>query len=145
MAERRQRQAADRWLISDRTAKGLRTLVAPQRVHRDRTGRGVAARQPLNLADYLSVPPEEMDLDDDNDSPESMIDPPGAIEGVRITSDLYTMRTPTPTLVRPFFRLFFFYLELYPSLDGTTYLLRDAVSASYAPLCQTTRGLGSPS
>jgi hypothetical protein len=29
-------------------AKGLRTLAAPQRVYRDRTGRSVAARWPLN-------------------------------------------------------------------------------------------------
>ncbi|KAI0284719.1 hypothetical protein BC826DRAFT_877256, partial [Russula brevipes] len=36
--------SADRRLISDRTAKGLRTPAAPQRVYRDRTGRGVAAR-----------------------------------------------------------------------------------------------------
>jgi hypothetical protein len=41
------------------------------------------------LIDYLSVPPEEMDLDDDNDSPESMIDPSGGIEGARINSDLF--------------------------------------------------------
>jgi hypothetical protein len=73
MAKRRQQQAANRRLISDRTAKGLRTLTAPQRVYRDRTGRGVAARRPLNLTHYLSVPPEEMDLDDDSNSLESMI------------------------------------------------------------------------
>ncbi|KAI0291766.1 hypothetical protein BC826DRAFT_1186829 [Russula brevipes] len=69
MAERRQRQAADRRLISDRTAKSLRTLAAPRRVYRGHTRRhgSVAARRPVNLADYLSVPHEEMDLDDDND------------------------------------------------------------------------------
>jgi hypothetical protein len=88
MAERRQRQATDRRLISDRTAKGLHIPAAPQRVYRDRTGR-VAARRPLNLTDYFSVPPEEMDLDDDNDSLESMIDPPSAIEGARMNSVLY--------------------------------------------------------
>ncbi|KAH9959189.1 hypothetical protein BC827DRAFT_1111645, partial [Russula dissimulans] len=89
MAERRQRQTADRRLISDRTAKGLRTLAAPQRVYRDRSGRGAAARRTLNLSDYLSVPPEEMDLDDDNDSMESIMDHSGAIEGARMNSDLY--------------------------------------------------------
>ena len=88
MAERRQRQG-DRRLISDRTAKGLRTLAAPQRVYRDRTGRGVPSRRPLNLTDYLSVPPDEMELDDDNDSLESMIDHSGMIEGARMNSDLY--------------------------------------------------------
>jgi hypothetical protein len=89
MAERRQRQAADRRLISDRTAKGLRTLAAPQRVYRDRSGRGVGARRPLNLTDYLSAPPDEMELDDDNDSLESMVDPSGAIEGARMNTNLY--------------------------------------------------------
>jgi hypothetical protein len=84
-----QRQAADRRLISDRTAKGLRTLAAPQRVYRDRTARGVTARRPLNLTYYLSVPPEEMDPDDNNDSLESMIDPSGTITGVCMNSDLY--------------------------------------------------------
>lgn len=52
---------------------------APQRVYRDRTGRRVAARRPLYLTDYL--PPDEMDLDDDNDSLESMVDPSDAVEG----------------------------------------------------------------
>ncbi|KAI9462058.1 hypothetical protein F5148DRAFT_1286521 [Russula earlei] len=103
MAERRQRQAADRGLISDRTAKGLRTLAAPQRVYRDRTGRGSAARRTLNLSDYLSVPPEEMDLDDDNDSMESIIDHPVTIEGTRMNTDLYDAlhRTPYFSLAAP--------------------------------------------
>ncbi|KAI0284863.1 hypothetical protein BC826DRAFT_1179175 [Russula brevipes] len=104
MAERRQRQAADRRLISDRTAKGLRTLAAPQRVYRDRTGRGVAARRPLNLTDYLSVPPEDIDLDDDNDndSLESMINPSGAIEGARMNSDIYdAYSNPGPPSTEP--------------------------------------------
>jgi hypothetical protein len=89
MAERRQRKAADRRLISDRTAKGLRTLASPQRVYRDRNGRGVSSHRPLNLTDYLSVPPDEMELDDDNDSLESMIDHSGTIEGARMNTDLY--------------------------------------------------------
>jgi hypothetical protein len=107
MAERRQRQAADRPLISNRTAKGLHTSAAPQRVYRDRTGR-VAARRPLNLTDYLSVPPEEMDLDDDNDSLESMIDPSGAIEGARMNSDLYYAYSnpgPRSSFFPPYFSL----------------------------------------
>jgi hypothetical protein len=88
MAERRHRQvAADRRLISDRTAKGLRTLAAPQRVYRDRGMRGLASRRSLNLTDYLVVPPEEMELDDDNDSLES------AVEGARINYDLYDAYT----------------------------------------------------
>ncbi|KAI9434110.1 hypothetical protein H4582DRAFT_947950 [Lactarius indigo] len=88
MAERRHRQvAADRRLISDRTAKGLRTLAAPQRVYRDRGVRGLASRRSLNLTDYLVVPPEEMELDDDNDSLES------AVEGAHINYDLYDAYT----------------------------------------------------
>ncbi len=36
MAEHRHRQvAADRWLISDQTAKGLHTIAAPQHFYRD--------------------------------------------------------------------------------------------------------------
>jgi hypothetical protein len=73
MAKCRQQQAANRRLISDHTAKGLRTLTAPQRVYLS-----VAARRPLNLTDYLSVLLEEMDLDDDNNSLESTIDLSGA-------------------------------------------------------------------
>jgi hypothetical protein len=90
MAERRQRQpSADRRLISDRTAKGLRILAAPQRVYRDHGVRGLTTRRSLNLTDYLAVPPEEMELDDDNDSLESMVDPSGTLEGTRMNSDLY--------------------------------------------------------
>ncbi|KAI0265985.1 hypothetical protein BC834DRAFT_969913 [Gloeopeniophorella convolvens] len=90
MAERRHRQAsADRRLISDRTAKGLRTLAAPQRVYRDRGMRTLTSRRSLNLTDYLVIPPEEMELDDDNDSLGSTADPSGAAEGARMNSDLY--------------------------------------------------------
>jgi hypothetical protein len=134
MAERRQRQVADRRLISDRTAKGLRTLAAPQRVYRDRTGRGVAARRPLYLTDYL--PPDEMDLDDDNDSLESMIDPSGAVEGARINSELYdAYANPGSCSSSLFFSpaLFRSYPKSPPSLHRSTYL--PASAASYAALC----------
>ena len=97
MAERRHRQvASDRRLISDRTAKGLRTLAAPQRVYRDRGVRGLASRRSLNLTDYLVVPPEEMELDDDNDSLES------AVEGARMNYDLYDAYTNTTGLCTSF-------------------------------------------
>ena len=100
MAERRHRQvAADRRLISDRTAKGLRTLAAPQRVYRDRGVRGLASRRSLNLTDYLVVPPEEMELDDDNDSLES------AVEGARINYDLYDAYTNRAGLCTSFLSL----------------------------------------
>jgi hypothetical protein len=49
--------------------------------------RGLASRRPLNLTDYLVVLPEEMELDDDNDSLES------AVEGARMNYDLYDAYT----------------------------------------------------
>ncbi|KAI0291768.1 hypothetical protein BC826DRAFT_969914 [Russula brevipes] len=79
--------------VSDK-ARGLCNLAVPQRVYRNR---GVAVRRPLNLADYLSVPPDEMGLDDDNDSLESLIDPSGPIEGARMNFDLYDAH-PIPAL-----------------------------------------------
>ncbi|KAI0284857.1 hypothetical protein BC826DRAFT_131357 [Russula brevipes] len=148
MAKRRQRQVADRRLFSDRTAKGLRTLAAPQRVYRDRTGRGVAARRPLDLTYYLSVPPEEMDPDDDNDCLESMIDPSGAIEGARMNSDLYDAYS-NPGLRSSFFPPCIALILNYtpastePHIPPRRYC--NAASSSYAPFCHTTRGSASPS
>lgn len=147
MAERRQRQAADRRLISDRTAKGLRTLAAPQRVYRDRTGRGVSARRPLYLTDYL--PPDEMDLDDDNDSLESMVDPSGAVEGARLNSELYdTYANPGPcssSIFRALFALILIPL-ITPSLRRPTYLPYAAspTPTSYVALFNAPGGLGPP-
>jgi hypothetical protein len=146
MAERRQRQAADRRLISDRTAKGLRTLAAPQRVYRDRSGRGVASRRPLNLTDYLSVPPDEMELDDDNDSLESMIDHSGTIEGTRMNTDLYDAYANPGSCSCSSLALVLFALILNPpSLHRTPYILRATPHASHATLGQPARGLGSSS
>lgn len=133
MAERRQRQAPDRQLISDRTAKGLRTLAA-QRVYRDRNGRGVPAHRPLYLADYL--PPEEMDLDDDNDSLESMIDPSGAVEGARLNTDLYdAYANPGSCSSSLFSHPIRSYPKSPPSLHRSTYLPNATSPASYAALC----------
>ena len=134
MAERRQRQAADRRLISDRTAKGLRTLAAPQRVYRDRTGRGVPTHRPLYLTDYL--PPDEMDLEDDNDSLESMADPSGAVEGARLNSELYDAYANPGSCS---FSLFSHPIRSYPisppSLHRSTYFPNTASPASHAALC----------
>jgi len=89
MAERRQRPApADRRLISDRTAKSLRMLTAPQRIYGQRFSRGATTRR-LNLTDYLTLPPEEMDVDDDNDSLESLLDANGGLEGARVYPEVY--------------------------------------------------------
>ena len=143
MAERRQRQAADRRLISDRTAKGLRTLAAPQRVYRDRSGRGAGARRPLNLTDYLSVPPDEMELDDDNDSLESMMDHSGIIEGTRMNSDLYDAYANPNSCSSPLSPEFLVTLILNPpSLHRTTHTPRATPPASHAALSNAARGLG---
>jgi hypothetical protein len=143
MAERRQRPVADRRLISDRTAKGLRTLAAPQRVYRDRTGRGVAARRPLYLTDYL--PPDEMDLDDDNDSLESMVDPSGTVEGARLNSDLYdAYANPGSCSSTLFSRFVRSYPIDFPSLRRPTYIPHATSPAPYASLCNTAGRLGPP-
>ena len=134
MAERRQRQAADRRLISDRTAKGLRTLAAPQRVYRDRAGRGVPAHRPLYLTDYL--PPDEMDLDDDNDSLESVIDPSGAVEGARLNTDLYDVyANPGSCSSSLFSHPICSYPKSPPSLHRSTHLPNSTSPSPYAALC----------
>jgi len=95
VAERRTRQnLADRRLIADRTAKSLRLLATPVRVYRDRTiGRGAIGRRGVNLTDYLTSPPEEMDMEEDEAEYESMLEAhdnaTSIIEGVRVNSDLY--------------------------------------------------------
>jgi hypothetical protein len=147
MAERRQRQAAaDRRLISDRTAKGLRTLAAPQRVYRDRGVRNPSIRRSLNLTDYLAVPPEEMELDDDNDSLESMVDPSSTVEGARMNSDLYDAYVnPGSCAFSPFLAVLFTELTSSPhSLHRTTFLPCSATAPSCIALRYTSRGLGYP-
>ena len=49
------------------------------------------AHRSLNLTDYLALPPEEIELNDENVSAslESMVDPSGSVEGVSTISDLY--------------------------------------------------------
>ncbi|KAA1473409.1 hypothetical protein DENSPDRAFT_839874 [Dentipellis sp. KUC8613] len=89
LAERRQRpKPEDRRLVSSRTAKSLRMLAAPQRTYQG--SGGARTRRTLNLTDYLSAPPEEMEVvDDDNDSLESLMDGAGGLEGARVNTDLY--------------------------------------------------------
>lgn len=83
LAERRTRSApGDRRLIADRTAKSLRLLATPIRVYQERR------RRTTHLtSEYLTAPPEEMELDEDDDEFENMLD--GAMEGARVNSDLY--------------------------------------------------------
>ncbi|KAH0840254.1 hypothetical protein J3R83DRAFT_1261 [Lanmaoa asiatica] len=91
VAERRYRHhAADRGLIGDRTARSLRKLSSPSSVYRERApGRGPGARRGVDLAEYLSQPPDELDVDEDDDE----LGPYGTfvpvIEGSRLNTDLY--------------------------------------------------------
>jgi len=82
LAERRTRQTpSDRRLIADRTAKSLRLLATPLRVYQERR------RRTTHLTEYLTAPPDEMELDEDDDEFENMLE--GAVEGARVNSDLY--------------------------------------------------------
>ena len=91
VAERRHRHhTADRGLIGDRTARSLRKLSSPSSVYRERVpGRGLGARRGVDLTDYLSQPPDELDMDDDDDE----LGPYGTfmpvMEGSRLNTDLY--------------------------------------------------------
>lgn len=93
LAERRTRQTiADRRLIADRTAKTLRMLALPGNIYRDRSlGRGLVRR--VNLTEYLTSPPEEMDMEEEEgiDGYDGMAGEsvPSFIEGARINSDLF--------------------------------------------------------
>lgn len=91
IAERRFRQStADRGLIADRTARSLRRLSSPPAVYRERgLGRGTGGRRALDPTDYLSQPPEELDVDDDDDELGSYNAFVPVVEGARINTDLY--------------------------------------------------------
>ncbi|KAH7887348.1 hypothetical protein F5I97DRAFT_1859688 [Phlebopus sp. FC_14] len=100
VAERRHRQnAADRGLIADRTARSLRRLSSPASVYRERgPGRGTGGRRGVDLAEYLSQPPDELDMDEDEDElgPYSAFVP--FVEGARLNTDLYeAYRSHLPT------------------------------------------------
>jgi hypothetical protein len=88
MAERRTRtNPIDRRLIADRTAKNLRLLATPLRVYRERPSRIFSTRRTVNLSDYLSAPPNEMDVEDDDDDFDPVLD--SYPEGARLNQDLY--------------------------------------------------------
>ncbi|KAI6135190.1 hypothetical protein EDD17DRAFT_45917 [Pisolithus thermaeus] len=90
IAERRFRQnTGDRGLIADRTARSLRRLSSPAAVYRERgLGRGTGGRRALDPTDYLSQPPEELDVDDDDElgSYDAFVP---VVEGARLNTDLY--------------------------------------------------------
>ena len=52
-------------------------------------GRFHPSRRSANLTEYLTAPPSEMDLEEDEDIFERMLDNGTPIEGVRVNSDLY--------------------------------------------------------
>ncbi|KAJ7129285.1 hypothetical protein C8R44DRAFT_74160 [Mycena epipterygia] len=86
LAERRLRSSpGDRRLIADRTAKSLRLLATPIRIYRERRNPGLRT---VN-AEYLTAPPDEMDMDEDSDEFEALGRGNMPAEGVRINSELY--------------------------------------------------------
>ncbi|KAJ7167597.1 hypothetical protein C8R46DRAFT_1093528 [Mycena filopes] len=88
LAERRLRSTpGDRRLIADRTAKSLRLLATPIRIYRE--GR-TTGRRTVNMAEYLTAPPDEMDMEEDEDDFDSLLDRATMpVEGVRINSELF--------------------------------------------------------
>ncbi|KAJ6616276.1 hypothetical protein B0H10DRAFT_2038099 [Mycena sp. CBHHK59/15] len=92
LAERRLRSSPnDRRLIADRTAKSLRLLATPLRIYHERRNPG---RRTVNLTEYLTTPPEQMDMDEDDDEFDSMLDST-PVEGVQVNSELYDAYGPT--------------------------------------------------
>ncbi|KAF8735454.1 hypothetical protein AX14_002035 [Amanita brunnescens Koide BX004] len=74
MAERHARPTvSDRSMIADRTAKSLQHLATSPRIYRERPGRAFA-RRTVNLSDYLSAPPNEMDVEDDDEDLDTVLD-----------------------------------------------------------------------
>ncbi|TFK55637.1 hypothetical protein OE88DRAFT_643325 [Heliocybe sulcata] len=64
LADRRTRShEADHHLVCDATAKGLRSLASTSSVYRPHTLPRYASRRNINLAEYLAVPPDRMDLE----------------------------------------------------------------------------------
>ncbi|KAG6813442.1 hypothetical protein H0H92_011139 [Tricholoma furcatifolium] len=95
LAERRTRpdNNDDRKFIADRSFKSLRQLLARHRVYREHSmGQSIHSiprRRSATLTDYLSAPPLEMDMEEDEDIFERILDHNTSIEGARINSDLY--------------------------------------------------------
>ena len=92
MAERRTRPtSADRRLIADRSAKSLRLLATPLRVYRDRSGgHGTLAGRTVNLTEYLTAPPDEMEMEEDDDEFENVLgSAASAVEGARVNWEMH--------------------------------------------------------
>jgi hypothetical protein len=87
-----------------------------------------------------------MELDDDNDSLESMMDHSGTIEGTRMNTDLYDAYANPTSCSSPLSPQFLVTLILNPpSLHRTTYAPRATPPSPHAALGNAARGLGSPS
>ncbi|KAF8640073.1 hypothetical protein AX17_001314 [Amanita inopinata Kibby_2008] len=91
LAERRTRpNIGDRRLIADRTAKSLRLLATPLRIYRERPIRNFPIRRTVNLSDYLSAPPNEMEVEEDDEDFDGVVESTSPyVEGARLNQDLY--------------------------------------------------------
>jgi len=103
LAERRTRPtSADRRLIADSSAKSLRMHATPLRVYRERPGGRTLARRSNTMSDYLTAPPGEMGLDEDEDEFESMLgDAASTTEGARASSENYAHSGNSQRWARP--------------------------------------------
>ncbi|KAG6333313.1 hypothetical protein ID866_5780 [Astraeus odoratus] len=91
IAERRFRQsAADRGLIADRTARSLRRLSSSAAVYRERVaGRGTGGRRAMDHTDFLSQPPDELEVDEEDEDSALYGTYNTFVEGARLNTDLY--------------------------------------------------------
>lgn len=87
LAERKLRPCpSDRRLIGDRSAKSLRSLATPLSIYHDTS---INRSWRSTLSDYLSVPPVEMDTEEDEDLLEGVLENPSTLEGIQTNSELY--------------------------------------------------------
>ncbi|KAF8806311.1 hypothetical protein BYT27DRAFT_6648718 [Phlegmacium glaucopus] len=85
VAHRRTRATlGDRRLLAENTIKGLRTLANNNRSYPNRVSVR-HARRTVNLTDYLAAPPNEMELDEDDE----LEIQDSVLEGARVNSELY--------------------------------------------------------
>ncbi|KAG2138058.1 uncharacterized protein EDB93DRAFT_726306 [Suillus bovinus] len=91
VADRHRRQnATDRGLIGDRTARALRRLSNPTTTYRGHTWRETGGRRAVDLSEYLSRPPDELQMDEEADELDSL-EQYGLVplEGARTNNELY--------------------------------------------------------
>ncbi|KII95257.1 hypothetical protein PLICRDRAFT_86655 [Plicaturopsis crispa FD-325 SS-3] len=91
LTDRRSRATTpDKRLISERTSKGLHMLAA-LRPYRARTARQNVPlpRRAVNLMEYLSAPPDQLEMDEDQDEFDRLAEATPPFEGARVDSELY--------------------------------------------------------